>query len=91
MLEQMTQRLEAQRRFDAAIETLLNDVVALHGAEYGDLQLLVGDELVLVAQRGLTAPFLRAFRRITRADGCACVLCDGMTAPTTVTPYRRAK
>src|SRR5262249_15775993 len=42
------------------------------GAEYGDLQLIVGDELVLVAHRGLTAPFLRAFRRITRADGCAC-------------------
>jgi len=72
MLEQMTQRLQAQRSLEAAIETLLNDVVALHGAEYGDLQLLVGDDLVVVAQRGLTAPFLRAFRRITRADGCAC-------------------
>src|SRR5262245_6783587 len=72
MLEQMTQRLEAQRSFEAAIETLLNDVVALHGAEYGDLQLLIGDELVLVAQRGLSASFLRAFRRITPADGCAC-------------------
>ncbi len=72
MLEQMTQRLQVQRSFEAAIETLLNDVVALHGAEYGDLQLLVGDQLVLVAQRGLTAPFLRAFRRISRADGCAC-------------------
>ena len=72
MLDQMTQRLQAQRRFETAIETLLNDVVALHGAEYGDLQLLVGDELVLVAHRGLSVPFLRAFRRITRADGCAC-------------------
>jgi len=72
MLEQMTQRLQAQRSFEAAIETLLNDVVALHGAEYGDLQLLVGDDLVVVAHRGLTAPFLRAFRRISKADGCAC-------------------
>jgi GAF domain-containing protein len=72
MLEQMTQRLQAQRSFEAAIETLLNDVVALHGAEYGDLQLLVGEDLVVVAQRGLSAPFLRAFRRITKADGCAC-------------------
>src|SRR5689334_3961745 len=72
MLEQMTQRLQAQCGFEAAIETLLNDVVALHGAEYGDLQLLVGDDLVVVAQRGLSAPFLRAFRRVSRADGCAC-------------------
>jgi GAF domain-containing protein len=72
MLEQMTQRLQAQRSFEAAIETLLTDVVALHGAEYGDLQLLVGDELVLIAHRGLSAPFLRAFRRVDKADGCAC-------------------
>jgi GAF domain-containing protein len=72
MLEQMTQRLQAQRSFEAAIETLLTDVVALHGAEYGDLQLLVDDELVLVAHRGLSATFLRAFRRVDKADGCAC-------------------
>jgi len=72
MLEQMTQRLQAQRSFEAAIETLLNDVVALHGAEYGDLQLLIRDELVLVAQRGLSPQFLRAFRSIGKADDCAC-------------------
>ena len=85
MLEQMTQRLQAQRSFEAAIETLLNDVVALHGAEYGDLQLMVGNELVVVAQRGLTAPFLRAFRRISRADGCACgrALREGRTVVVT--------
>lgn len=72
MLEQMTQRLEAQRDFEAAIETLLNDVVALHGAEFGDLQLLIGDDLVLVAHRGFSPRFLRAFRRISRAHGCSC-------------------
>jgi GAF domain-containing protein len=85
MLEQMTQRLQAQRSFEAAIETLLNDVVALHGAEYGDLQLLVGDDLVLVAQRGLTATFLRAFRRVSRADSCACgrALREGRTVVVT--------
>jgi GAF domain-containing protein len=72
MLEQMTLRLQAQRDFEAAVETILNDVVALHGAEYGDLQLLVGDDLAVVAQRGLSAPFLRAFRSVGKADGCAC-------------------
>ncbi len=72
MLEQMTQRLQAQRSFEDAVETLLNDVVALHGAEYGDLQLMVGDDLAVVAQRGLSAKFLHAFRRVGKADGCAC-------------------
>ena len=91
MLEQMTQRMHAQRSFEAAVETLLNDVVALHGAEYGDLQLLVGDDLVVVAQRGLSARFLRTFRRVGKADRCACgralhagrtiVVADVMTDP----------
>jgi len=72
MLEQMTHRLQSQRSFAAAIETLLKDVVALHGAEFGDLQLAAGDELVIVAQCGLTLPFLRAFQRVSQADGSAC-------------------
>ena len=72
MLEQMTQRLLARRTFESAAEAVLNDVVALHGAEYGDLQLVVGDELVIVAQRGLSDAFLRAFRRVRKTDGCAC-------------------
>jgi len=72
VLEQMTQRLLARRTFESAAEAVLNDVVALHGAEYGDLQLVAGDELVIVAQRGLSDEFLRAFRRVRKTDGCAC-------------------
>jgi len=72
MLGQLTYRLLSQRTFETAAENLLSDVVALHGAEYGDLQLAVGDELVIVAQRGLSAPFLRTFRRVRKDDGCAC-------------------
>src|SRR5215813_12439060 len=80
MLEQMTHRLLSQRTFEAAAETLLNDVVALHGAEYGDLQLMIGNELVVVAQRGLSAAFLQAFRRVRRDDGCACGRVLGMVS-----------
>jgi len=72
MLEQMTHRLQSQRSFAAAIDTLLKDVVVLHGAEFGDVQLVAGDALVIVAQLGLTLPFLRAFRRVSKADGSAC-------------------
>ncbi len=72
MLEQMTQRLQSQRTFEAAVETVLNDVVALHGAEYGDLQLVSGEELIIVAQRGLSDAFLRTFKSVTKSSGCAC-------------------
>jgi GAF domain-containing protein len=72
MLEQMTQRLQSQRSFEAAVETVLNDVVALHGAEYGDLQLVDGDRLVIVAQRGLSSAFLQTFKAVTKDAGCAC-------------------
>jgi GAF domain-containing protein len=58
--------------FETAIGVILDDVIALHGAEFGDFQLPVQDELVIVAQRGLTRPFLDAFRRVKQIDGCAC-------------------
>jgi hypothetical protein len=72
MLDQMTRRLQAHNTFEAAIECLLDDVIALHGAEFGDVQISVADELVIVAQRGLSAAFLNAFRRVGVNDGCAC-------------------
>ena len=72
MLQQMTARLREKRTFETAIGVILDDVIALHGAEFGDFQLPVQDELVIVAQRGLTRPFLDAFRRVKQIDGCAC-------------------
>jgi len=64
MLAQLTQRLLSTRTFETAVQTILDDVVALHGAEYGNVQLPLRDELVIVAQRGLSAPFLKTFRRV---------------------------
>lgn len=72
MLVHMTQRLLQQRTFEGAVHAVLDDVIALHGAEYGNVQLLIGDELVIVAQRGLLPAFLQAFRRVKKDDGCAC-------------------
>jgi GAF domain-containing protein len=68
----MLERLYAQQTFEGAIGTLLHDVVALHGAEFGDVQLPIGDELVIVAQQGLGAAFLKAFKRVGCDDGSAC-------------------
>jgi hypothetical protein len=69
---QMTRRLLQARTFEGAIRTILEDVIALLGAEYGNIQLSIGDELAIVAQRGLSADFLRTFRRVKKDDGSAC-------------------
>jgi GAF domain-containing protein len=72
MLAQMTLRLLQKRTFEDAIHIVLDDVIALHGAEFGNVQLPVGDELVIAAQYGLSPPFLQAFKRVRKDDGCAC-------------------
>ncbi len=68
----MTERLFRCETFERAVWTMLDDTIALLGAEYGNLQLLTGQQLVIVAQRGLPADFLRAFRRVSKDDGSAC-------------------
>ncbi len=72
MLLPLSKRLYAARTFEEAIATVLDDTIALLGAEYGNVQLPIGDALAIVAQRGLTAPFLEAFRRVNKDDDCAC-------------------
>lgn len=71
-LEQLTHRLGQTRTFDRSVVQILDDVVALHGAEYGNVQLIKDDEILIVAQRGLPASFLKAFSRVRATDGCAC-------------------
>jgi hypothetical protein len=72
MLGQMTRRLIRKNTFEGAIQTVLDDVIALHGAEYGNVQLPIGEELAIVAQRGLSADFLKAFWRVRSGDESAC-------------------
>jgi GAF domain-containing protein len=72
MLEQMSQRLHASRTFEDAVRRILIDVVALHGAEFGSIQLPTEDGLVIVDQHGFDTDFLRAFRKVRSEDGCAC-------------------
>lgn len=72
MLVQMTDRLFRCDTFERAIWTILDDAIALLGAEYGNVQLITGQELVIAAERGLPKQFLEAFRRVRRGDGSAC-------------------
>ena len=72
LASQMTERLLLSRTFEGTVQTILDDVIALLGAEYGNVQLSIGDELVIAAQRGLSADFLKTFRRVKKDDGSAC-------------------
>jgi GAF domain-containing protein len=72
VLSALSTRLRASQTFEEAIATILDDVIAFHGAEYGNVQLPIGDELAIVAQRGLPESFLRTFRRVKKENGCAC-------------------
>ncbi len=72
LLSHMTRRLVRNGAFEGVVQTILEDVTALLGAEYGNVQLPIGDELAIVAQRGLSANFLKAFWRVKKDDGSAC-------------------
>lgn len=72
MLRHMTKRLVHNRHFEGVVQTILDDAIALLGAEYGNIQLPIGAELAIAAQRGLSAEFLKAFWRVNKDDGSAC-------------------
>jgi hypothetical protein len=58
LVQQMRNRLHAEAAFETATRVILADAIALHGAEYGNVQLLAGDHLVIAAQYGFKRPFL---------------------------------
>ena len=81
MLSGLSKRLFESKTFEAVIATVLRDATALLGAEYGNVQLPIGNELVIVAQRGLSAAFLRTFWRVKKEDGSACGRALRLRAP----------
>jgi GAF domain-containing protein len=72
MLGEMAARVTGTRTFEETIQTILDDVIAFHGAQYGTVQLPAGDNLLIAAQRGFDSQFLQMFRHVTKDDGCAC-------------------
>jgi hypothetical protein len=72
MLTEMSERLLQTRTFEQAVHPILDDVIAFHGAQYGNVQLPVGEHLVIAAQRGFTTEFLERFKCVKMDDGCAC-------------------
>jgi hypothetical protein len=72
MLSQMTARLLGQNTLAGGLRTILNDVIALHGAEFGNIQLAIDDDtLALIEHRGFDEPSLRSLRRVASDGGAA--------------------
>jgi hypothetical protein len=68
----MTARLLGQNTLAGGLRTILNDVIALHGAEFGNIQLAIDDDtLALIEHRGFDEPSLRSLRRVARDGGAA--------------------
>lgn len=95
----MSARLRVPLSFEGAARVVLDDSIALHGAELGNVQLLAGDRLVIVLQRGFKPPFLKFFREVGVEDGTACgralrtgvsVLVNDTETDTEYKPYRNA-
>ena len=73
MLTHLRDRLYGQQTFEGAVTQILADAIALHGAEFGDVQLPAKDNLlVIVEQLGFKSPFLDTFRGVCSTDGSAC-------------------
>jgi GAF domain-containing protein len=72
MLGEMAERVLSTRAFEEAVQTVLDDVIAFRGAQFGNVQLPIGDNLVIAAQRGFGPEFLQTFRRVKKDDGSAC-------------------
>jgi GAF domain-containing protein len=69
----MIDRLHRQPDLESVLNAAVVDAVALHGAEFGNLQLRCADgTLVIVAHAGLSQSFLESFGRVALDDGTAC-------------------
>ena len=69
----MIARLKKEPDLSLALETAVRDIVALHGAEFGNVQ-LVGDDgdLWIVGHKGLSGPFFDSVARVKPSAGTVC-------------------
>lgn len=79
LIQPMLQRLHAARDLEATLRAALADVVALHGAERGLIQLFDREgQLVPVQHTGLSRAFLEFFRRVAVTSGSVCARATGL-------------
>lgn len=71
-LNELSSRLWQMRGLNEGLEEMLHATVALLGADKGNIQLLKGGVLRIVAQHGFERAFLEYFREVTVEDDSAC-------------------
>ena len=73
-LSELSTRLWRARSLDEGLDEMLAAVIALLGADKGNVQLLndTGDTLRIVTQRGFGRDFLDFFREVSASDDSAC-------------------
>ena len=69
----MIARLKKEPDLSLALQTAVRDIVALHGAEFGNVQ-LVGDDgdLWIVGHKGLSGPFFARAAHVSAGAGTVC-------------------
>jgi PAS domain S-box-containing protein len=63
-LQRVSTRLVQTRDFAIVLDEILDAAIAITSADIGNIQLLDGDTLKIVAQRGFEAPFLEFFNTV---------------------------
>src|SRR5262245_6170316 len=94
---ELSRKIAGCTTLDAVLGTVLDAAIALHQADYGNIQLYRGGELVLASHRGFKESFLSRFRRVSVDDdsacgqalreGCSVVIAD-VTTDKLYTPFR---
>jgi GAF domain-containing protein len=69
---ELTRKIAGCTTLDALLGTVLDAAIALHRADYGNIQLYRGGELVIAKHRGFKENFLTRFRRVSVDDDSAC-------------------
>jgi GAF domain-containing protein len=73
LVQHMLSRLKAQPDLPATLHAAVSEVVGLHGAEFGNIQLYGEDGyLWMVGHNGLPVSFIKAAARISPAAGTVC-------------------
>jgi GAF domain-containing protein len=70
--EGLQRRLTQSTDLESVLEVALDAAIALHRADFGNIQLYRGGVLTIVAQRGFDQPFLDRFKTVSIADDSAC-------------------
>jgi PAS domain S-box-containing protein len=71
-LQELSTRMVGAGEFSRLLDEILNAALAVTACDRGNIQLLEGEALKIVSQRGFEAPFLDFFDAVHKGPGAAC-------------------